>query len=169
MPGSPTDAPPLATHPVAVVQPDYLWFADLALGGMARIVEDLGDELANRRPSFPDSNTPYAILTHCLGVVEYWAGATVAGRSIERDRPAEFTASGPVAPLLERAAAAQQRLSDDLHGLDTWSEPQSVRRSPDDPVPYAETKGAVLLHILEEVFQHLGQMEITRDVLRAQP
>lgn len=170
MPGSPTDARPPAAQPVAVaVAPsDYLWFADLALGGMTRIVEDLGDELANRRPSFPEANTPYAILTHCLGVLEYWAGATVAGRPIERDRAAEFTADGPVAPLLERASEAQQRLADDLVGLDPWSEPSSVHRDPDDPVPYSETKGAVLFHILEELFQHLGQMEITRDALRAQ-
>jgi hypothetical protein len=148
---------------------DYLWFADLALGGMTRIVDDLGDELANRRPPIAGVNTPYAILTHCLGVLEYWGGATVAGRSIERDRAAEFTASGPVAPLLERAAAAQRRLADDLVGLDSWGEPSSVRRDPEDPVPYSETKGAVLLHILEELFQHLGQLEITRDALRAQP
>src|SRR5258708_5977580 len=168
MPGLPTDAGATAAHPVAVAPSDYLWFADLALGGMARIVEDLGDELANRRPSFREANTPYAILTHCLGVVEYWAGATVAGRSIERDRAAEFTASGPVAPLLERAAAAQQRLADDLVGLDPWCEPASVYRDPDDPVPYSETKGAVLFHILEELFQHFGQMEITRDALREQ-
>ena len=38
---------------------------------------------------------------------------------------------------------------------------QHVRRDPDDPVPYSETNGAVLIHILEELFQHLGQMEIT--------
>ncbi len=147
---------------------DYLWFADLALDGMAGIVEDLGDELANRRPSFPGANSPYAILTHCLGVMEYWAGATVAARSIERDRAAEFTARGPLAPLLARLAESRQRLADDLAGLDAWAEPQNVHRDPTDPVPYTETKGAVMLHILEELFQHLGQMEITRDALKAQ-
>jgi hypothetical protein len=152
-----------------VARADYLWFADLALRDMARIVADLGDERANRRPPFPGANSPYVVLTHCLGVVEYWAGATIAGRSIERDRTAEFTASGPVAPLLERAEKARERLAEDVAGLGAWDVPQSVRRDPDDPVPYSETKGAVLLHILEELFQHLGQMEITRDVLMAQP
>jgi hypothetical protein len=34
-------------------------------------------------------------------------------------------------------------------------------------VPYTEAKGAVLLHILEDLFQHFGQMEITRDALVA--
>jgi uncharacterized damage-inducible protein DinB len=152
-----------------VARADYLWFADLALREMARMVADLGDEGANRRPPFPGANSPYAILTHCLGVLEYWAGATVAGRSIERDRAAEFTATGPVAPLLERAETARRRLAEDLAGFEAWDAPQSVHRDPDDPVPYSETKGAVLLHILEELFQHLGQMEITRDALIGQP
>jgi hypothetical protein len=169
MPGSPTEALPPVAHSVAVAPADYLWFVDLALRGMARIVADLGDELANRQPPFPGANSPYVILTHCLGVMEFWGGASVAGRSIGRDRAAEFTASGPVAPLLERAAAARRRLAEDLSGLDPWAEPGSVRRKPDDPEPYTETKGAVLLHILEELFQHLGHMEVTRDALTAQP
>ena len=166
MPGSPTDTEGSRAHPLTVAPADYLWFADLALRDMARIVADLGDELANRRPPFPGANSPYVILTHCLGVMEYWGGATVAGRPIERDRAAEFTSSGPVAPLLARADDALQRLALDVAGFDAWAAPQSVHR---DPVPYSETKGAVLLHILEELFQHLGQMEITRDALTAPP
>jgi hypothetical protein len=159
MPGSPTDPT------VAVSAADYLWFADLALGSMSSIVEELGDELANRRPDFPGANTPYAILTHCLGVLEYWSGATVAGRTIQRDRDAEFVASGPVAPLVGRIAEARRRLRQDLSGLESADEPTHVRRDPDEPVPYTETKGAVLLHVLEELFQHFGQMELTRDIL----
>ena len=34
-------------------------------------------------------------------------------------------------------------------------------------MPYHEVKAAVLLHMLEELYQHLGQMEITRDLLLA--
>jgi hypothetical protein len=169
MPGSPTDDEGRRAHPLVVARADYLWFADLALRGMARIVSDLGDELANRRPPFPGANSPYVILTHCLGVMEYWAGATVAGRPIERDRAAEFTSSGPVAALLVRTEKARERLALDVAGFDAWATPQSVHRDTDDPVPYSETKGAVLLHILEELFQHLGQMEITRDTLTGRP
>jgi hypothetical protein len=167
MPGSRTDPERGGAHPVAVAATDYLWFADLALNGMAGIVEELGDDLANRRPPIPDANSPYSILTHCLGVLEYWAGATVAGRTIERDRAAEFTADGRVGPLLQRTAEARRRLAEDLARFDPWAEPTNVLRDPADPVPYKETKGAVLLHILEELFQHLGQMEITRDFLLA--
>ena len=161
MRGSPTDAT------VAVSAADYLWFADLALDIMSAIVEELGDELANRRPDLPGANSPYAILTHCLGVMEFWGGATVAGRTIERDRVAEFTATGPVADLVGRVDEARRRLSRDLAGLDSVEAPSQVRRNPDEPVPYTDTKGAVLLHVLEELFQHFGQMELTRDILVA--
>ena len=165
MPGSPTDSEGLA--PVAVAAGDYLWFVDLALGGMTAIVEELGDDLANRRPQFRDTNSAYAILTHCLGVMEYWGGSTVAERPVERDRAAEFTASGEVAELVRRTEFARRRLREDIVGLDSADPPASVRRNRMDPTPYAETKGAVLLHILEELFQHLGQMELTRDALVA--
>ena len=166
MPGSPAEA---AAGPgdVVVRAADYLWFADLALAEMARIVGALGDELANEAPALPGANTPFAILTHCLGLMEYWGGATVAGRSIERDRAAEFTARGNVDSLVERTEAARRRLHEDVGGLVALDVPTQVMRDPDDPVPYSETKGAVLLHILEELFQHFGQMEITRDMLQA--
>ncbi len=154
---------------MAVSATDYLWFADLALESMAAIVEELGDELANRRPPFRDANSAYVILTHCLGVMEYWAGATVAERPIERDRDAEFSAAGDVAGLLGRTEIARRRLREDIAGLDVDASapPAGVQPDPDEPVPYAHAKGAVLLHVLEELFQHLGQMEITRDALQA--
>lgn len=165
MPGLPTDGDEMG--PVAVTANDYLWFVDLALDGMAAIVEELGDDLANRRPPIRDTNSAYAILTHCLGVLEYWGGATVAERPVQRDRAAEFTASGDVAGLLGRTDLARRRLRDDIVGLDAAHPPANVRWDPEDPVPYTGTKGAVLLHILEELFQHLGQMELTRDALVA--
>ena len=154
---------------VRVDPADYLWFADRALGAMSDIVESLGDDLANRRPPLARAHSAFVILTHCLGGMEYWGGATVAGREIERDRDAEFTASGDVATLVRRTEDARQRLHQDLTSLDSGSVPSHVVRDPSDPVPYTETKGAVLLHILEELYQHLGQMELTRDVLLAGP
>jgi uncharacterized damage-inducible protein DinB len=165
MPGSPTDDEGAAL--VAVPASDYLWFVDLVLGDMNVIVEDLGDELVNRRPPFRDANSAYAILNHCLGVMEYWGGATIAERPIQRDRAAEFAASGDVAGLLRRSDQARRRLREDLVGLVAEDTPVNVRGKRDHPVPYTETKGAVLLHVLKELSQHLGQMELTRDALVA--
>jgi hypothetical protein len=146
---------------------DYLYFVDEALDGMIRIVTGLGDDLANRRPDVPGANSPYVLLTHCLGVMEYWGGHLVAGRAIERDRDAEFRASGPVAPLVDRARRARHQLESDIADLEAYAPPRGVPHPPDAELPLARTQGGALLHIHEELAQHLGQMEGCRDVLRA--
>jgi hypothetical protein len=143
----------------------FMWFVDTALDQMAVIVRELGDDLVNQRPVLDGANSPYVILHHCLGVMEYWGGATVADRPIQRDRAAEFTATGTVADLLARASVARGRLESDVIGLDSMAPPPNVLG---EAVPYNETKGSVLIHILEELYQHLGQMELTRDILVAQ-
>ena len=85
MPGSPTDQG-AAPDRIAVSEADYLWFVDQALDEMADILRSLGDDGANRRPGPAGANSAYAIVTHCLGVMEYWGGATVAERPVQRDR-----------------------------------------------------------------------------------
>ena len=146
---------------------EYLSFVDRALDGMAGVLQDLGDDLANRRPDVPGANSPYVIVTHCLGVLEYWAGHLVAGRAVERDRDAEFTAAGPVSGLLTRIVAAKRTLRDDLAAAD----PAAGLRA--EPPPHYDlrpgiTQGWALQHVYEELAQHLGHLELTRDFLRDQ-
>jgi hypothetical protein len=161
--------PPEAGELVTFTAADFMWFVDRALDDMSVIVRELGDTLANERPDLEGANSPYAILNHCLGVMEYWGGATLADRPVVRDRAAEFVASGPVDELLERTAAARRKLEADIAGVDGLATPANIHRPPSaDYSAYAERKGAVVLHIVEELFQHLGQMELSRDVLLAQ-
>ena len=146
---------------------DYLYFVEEALAGMLASVTELGDELANRRPDLPGSNSPYAVLTHCLGVMEYWAGPLVAGRSLERDRPAEFRATGPVAELVVRVGEARRKLERDVSELEPFAPPRGTPKSDDVDRPIARTQGGALVHVYEELAQHRGQMEGCRDVLLA--
>ncbi len=144
----------------------YLFYVDTALDAMVQILSELGDDLANARPDLPAANSPYAILTHCLGVMEYWGGHVVAGRPNHRDRDAEFRATGAVSDLLERVRTARAQLAADATAADPAAPPRN-------PPPYdrdlgSSTQGAVLLHIYEELAQHCGQLELTRDVLRSQ-
>jgi hypothetical protein len=143
---------------------DYLWFVDLALDQMVDILRELGDEGANQRPDLPGANTPFALVTHSLGVMEFWGGRSVSGREIQRDRGSEFRASGSVEDLVVDVAAARQRLESDLNDVDPSAAPTDNREGKDAEVPYGRTKGAVLVHVLEELFQHLGHLEITRDL-----
>ncbi len=145
---------------------DFLVYVDDALDGMARIVTDLGDDLANRRPDLPGANSPFAILTHCHGVMEYWGGEIIAGRRVTRDRPAEFRASGRVAELTEHTERARHQLRADVATLDPFAPPRGKPPARDSPLTMTSTQGNVLMHIYEELAQHRGQMEITRDLLR---
>mgnify|MGYP001814393985 CR=1 FL=1 len=143
----------------------FLFFVDRALDGMVGIVTDLGDDLANRTPDIPGANSPYVLLTHCLGVMDYWAGALVAGRDVPRDRNAEFVAAGPVAPLVARAQAAKQQLRQDLATADPQGsllgQPPASYQGPDIVL----TQAGALQHVYEELAQHLGQMEVIRDAI----
>lgn len=145
---------------------DFLGYVDDALDGMVEIVHELGDDLANRRPRMPGANSPFAILTHCLGVMEYWGGEIIAGRRVTRDRPAEFRARGLVAELTEDTQRARQQLRADIAALDAFGPPRGNPHATDRTLALARTQGGVLLHIYEELAQHRGQMEITRDILR---
>lgn len=144
---------------------DYLFFVDEALNGMVDIVTQLGDDKANQRPDYPGANSPFAILTHCLGVMEFWGGAMVAGRDVVRDRDAEFRATGEVDELVSRVRRARQRLVDDMAKLEPSAPPRGTPQ--EDLGPITRTQGGVLLHIYEELAQHRGQMEGCRDTLLA--
>ena len=153
--------------PMGISTDDLAYFVDRAVDGMIEILRDLGDELASTRPDLPGANSPYAILTHCLGVMNYWAGHTVAGRDVERDRDAEFRAAGSVDTLIQACAAAKRQFAADL----AVAEPAQPLRRPPENTTWAgrelENQGGALLHVLEEVAQHHGQAELTRDLLRS--
>jgi hypothetical protein len=147
---------------------DFLWYVDQALDSMRAVLADLGDDRANRRPPIPGANSAYAIVTHCLGVMEFWGGAAIAGRTVERDRAAEFVATGAVGDLVDRMALARQQLRRDLERMDCAAPPRRVSDPEDVDLPLGRSQGGVALHIYEELSQHLGQLELTRDLVRTE-
>ncbi|WP_312294782.1 mycothiol transferase [Dermacoccus nishinomiyaensis] len=134
------------------------------------IVRDMDDATANATLPVAGSNSPYALLTHCLGAMRRWSSTVNLRGTVPRDRDAEFTATGPVSTLVERAARERQAFIDDVAATDLDALPVAP---PADRVDaparsYQVTDcRAVLLHVVEELAQHLGHLEITRDVLLA--
>lgn len=141
-------------------------YVERAIDAMAGVVAGLGDDRANQRPGLPGANSPYVILRHCLGVMEFWAGHVVAGREVDRDREAEFRASGPVAGLIAATQNAKRQFRADAATADPGAPPRGSRPGMSLDELELTSQGHALLHVLEEVCQHLGQMELTRDVLR---
>ncbi|MDQ2754283.1 MAG: DinB family protein [Actinomycetota bacterium] len=144
---------------------DYLVFVDDALDTMVHIVESLGDDLANRRADIEGANSPYAILTHCLGVMEYWGGHLVSGRPDHRDRESEFRSVGSVGDLVARTAKARRQLHLDVAGAEPLAPLRTAPGPEDANLPLGRSQGGALFHIYEELAQHLGQIEGCRDVL----
>jgi hypothetical protein len=142
-------------------------YVDRAVDAMSGIVGELGDELANERPALPGANSPYVILRHCLGVIEFWGGQVVGGHAVMRDRDAEFRAAGPVTDLIAAAEQAKRQFRADAATADPGALPRGSHAGLSPGELEVLTQGHALLHVLEEVCQHLGQMELTRDVLRA--
>ncbi len=144
----------------------FLPFINEALEGMVGIAETLGDGRINRRPDLPDTNSPYAILAHCVGMTTYWLGSVLCGRPSTRDRDSEFRARGTLNEIRRAVKALQQQIREDIshvqgdqpldHPLDLHGQTQY------------HTQGDVLLHCYTELAQHHGQMELTRDILLAQ-
>ncbi len=144
------------------------WYVDTALTKLLaradELVEGGGEELLSARPDVEGANSVFALITHCCGVMEHWGGEVIAGRPVNRDRAAEFTATGSLAQLEELVAAQRRRWLDDLAAF----EPGEVPRGPVeryDGDPEVITQGFVALHVVEELFQHLGHVDLTVDLV----
>ncbi len=143
----------------------YLAFCDDAFDQMETVLRSLGDDLVSRRPAGEPTNTAYGLVTHCIGVMGAWARQVNRGIEVARDRAAEFTATGTVDELLVRLAEARTRLHEDVRAGDPFAPPVAPK---DDPTAYFQhTQGGVLMHVYEELAQHLGHLDLTRDVLLA--
>ncbi|MFZ3393207.1 DinB family protein [Rhodococcus sp. 7Tela_A2] len=142
---------------------EYLYFVDRAFDGMLSASTKLGDAGANTVPPLPGANSVWAITYHCCALVEFWVGHIVLGRESNRDRESEFGASGTVAELARMVAEQRTRLAEDLAAVDP-----AARLAHAVPEKYrgdVVSVDGVLLHVLEELAQHHGQIEITRDLL----
>ena len=142
-------------------------FVDQAFDGLLRVVDRLGDELVNLRPVGPATTSVAALVVHCCGVTEYWLGHVALGDPSGRDREAEFAAVASVAELHERVASTLLVVDRCLDRLERDGGTDPTRRP---PVWGGDTSdAAIVLHVIEELFQHLGHAELSADVLLEAP
>jgi hypothetical protein len=134
---------------------------------MMAIAADLGDELVNVRPDLPGGNSVYQLVFHCCGMAEWWTRSAILGLPVERDRDAEFVAAGTVAELRSRVDAVISGMRHDLAVIDLDA---PLRGDPSEDyvdTPIGGSARGVLMHVFEELAQHHGHLEITRDVVRS--
>lgn len=142
----------------------FLRYCDDALDQYAAICRELGDDLVGARvPGLEGSNSAFVLVAHVAGVMAFWGRTTNRGIEVPRDRAAEFRSTGSVEQALALLEAARVGLHEDVAASDVQAPPENYVTD-DLTVVYA-TQGDVLMHVYEELAQHLGQLEVTRDVL----
>jgi Protein of unknown function (DUF664) len=139
-------------------------YARHAFTQMLEVADCLGDERVNDRPHGPQTNAVAALVIHCCAVTEFWIGHVALGRPTHRDREAEFSSTATVAELHAKVDATLVQLGEDLAAIDT-GRTQPDRTGRQFLEGGDETDGAIVLHVLAELYQHLGHMELAADAL----
>lgn len=141
-------------------------YVRLAFEQMLAVVDRLGDDRVNEQPIGPTTNAVAPIVVHCCGVAEFWLGHVGLGRESTRQREQEFSRRATVAELHEMVGAAQRQIDADLEAIEAGVESEYAAGrqflSADDL-----SDAALVLHVIEELFQHLGHCEIAADALTA--
>jgi uncharacterized damage-inducible protein DinB len=130
---------------------------------MLVVADRLGDERVNLRPHGDGTNSVAALVVHCCGVAEFWLGHVALGRPSSRDRSAEFSSTATVAELHELVDATLATATTDLRALDAGQGGDEGGRQ--FLLEGDTSDGSIVIHVLEEAFQHLGHMELAADAL----
>jgi uncharacterized damage-inducible protein DinB len=129
---------------------------------MLEVADRLGDERVNERPHGPETNAVAALIIHSCAVTEFWIGHVALGRPTDRDRESEFSSTAAVAELRALVDETLAQVSEDLAAMDE-GRTQADRTGRQFLEGGDESDGAIVLHVLEELYQHLGHMELAAD------
>ena len=130
---------------------------------LVSLVESCDDALANTELEAPGSNSVIQLLVHSCGLIRRWSSTVNLGQEIPRDRDREFHAKMSVPDAIALAQETHAAFLRDLESTDMQAAPSRV--PPDRAHFWTVTCEGVLHHVLEEVSQHLGHAQITRDIL----
>jgi uncharacterized damage-inducible protein DinB len=135
-----------------------------AFGQILGVADRLGDTRVNDRPLGQETNAVAALVIHSCAVAEFWIGHVALGRPSDRDRESEFSTTATVAELHALVDETLAQLSEDLAAIDA-GKTQPDRTGRQFLEGGDESDGAIVLHVLRELYQHLGHMELAADAL----
>lgn len=137
------------------------------LDGYDAALDTLDDDTVNDSP-FPGTvNSAFGLVTHVHGLSFYWCGTLIAGEEYQRDRDAEFLATGTVDEAHALVAEVRERFS----GWAQMAASEGIRgsRTPTPGTTRRDVSGVsaawALDHVLHEAAQHLGHLEVCRDMV----
>ena len=130
---------------------------------MLDVADQLGEQRISQRPLGPQTNSVAALIIHCCEVTEFWLGHVALGNPSDRDRDAEFTRTATCSELQTFVAAAIERAVGHLARLEAGEGSDEGGRQ--FLLGGDTSDAAVVLHVLEELSQHLGHMQLAADAL----
>ena len=137
-----------------------------ALTGMHAALDRFDNESVNRRPHGDRTNSAAGLVVHACAAATYWLEHVGLGRPVERDRDREFEATATVVELRELLAVTSDRLTTLAVEFDMG--PTALDHEWRDSLNGGDTSdGSLVLHVLEELFQHLGHLELTADAVNS--
>ena len=137
------------------------------LDRLCEVAQGLDEAQLNRKPPIDGANSVYVIATHTLGNARAWVLGVACGQPMDRDRPAEFRASGRDTSAL---VAEAQRLSGEMEAALAALPPADLeqRLVPaaslwGEGEPHEISRREAILHVIEHASIHLGHLQMTRD------
>lgn len=135
-----------------------------SLDRLVALLDGLSAEELDWRPPAHGANSLSVLATHTLGNAEENLLETLGGQPIGRDREAEFAVQGGSADAVAaRWRDLRPRLSEILAALP----PDALDASYPHPRRGAITGRDILIVVARHSAEHLGQAELTRDLLLA--
>lgn len=135
-----------------------------SLDRLVQCLEGLSGEQLNWQPPAPNTNSLFALTTHTIGNVEENILYTLYDLASQRDREQEFQAKGQTADAL---AAHWQEVRGRLQNAFLGLSPEDLEREHMHPRRGSITGLEILIVVARHAAEHLGQAELTRDLLFA--
>lgn len=148
---------------------------------LSKLVDDIFEQLDGipetdlnswlPRDGMRDVNTFYALATHTVGAGEHWILEAAGGRTVDRNRTAEFSAEGTLQHLRDRferwltASAEVLATIDDATLASVYERPAMPERGMSAAT---RTRAECIQHAVEHTAVHLGHLQLQRQLWDAE-
>jgi uncharacterized damage-inducible protein DinB len=131
------------------------------------LLEGLPPEALDWRPVRGEgelaTNSLAVIAVHLAGSQTYWMREIIGRTPIQRDREAEFATQGTSVADLKAGLDAAGKVAEEVLSPLTENQLEDGRKFRDKPI----TVRAGILQVLDHVSQHIGHMQLTRQLWMA--
>ena len=106
------------------------------------------------------TNSLTAMVVHLAGSETFWMKEIIGGKKIVRDRDAEFVTKGLSVPEIRAKIEASGKVTREILSALTEKQLEESRKWRDRSVSVRWC----ILHVVEHIAQHLGHMQLTRQL-----